>query len=300
MLTWLAFYFAFRSSRQSMWRNCAIVGIIAGIVGAYFDWNNMHSDWGQRLHPEYAIAASNNGLMAIAMLLDFLEYFFAALAICGFGWICRWLFIWRKQKEHPPTTPIARSLWRFGNFGWKLVVIVAYPLLVLTIGVGFYYEVLPQLLEKALKPLTATTTATPTATPTTEPKVVDIEKELEKGPIHGSGTFRLGNMDVPYTSVVNGHHGVMQVRMPDGSERTINFDIITYPSGKVIYHYYFSDGSTYDYETTLADIMRDNSTADRTDITTPTSTPHVERALPVFSPTATPHRKHHPSPKGLE
>jgi hypothetical protein len=25
-----------------------------------------------------------------------------ALAVCGFGWICRWVFIWRKQKNHSP------------------------------------------------------------------------------------------------------------------------------------------------------------------------------------------------------
>jgi hypothetical protein len=85
----------------------------------------------------------------------------------------------------------------------------------------------------------------------------------------------------------------MQVRLSDGQERSINFDIITYPSGKVIYHYYLPDGSTYDYETTLSDLMKGNST----DITTPTSTPRVERALPVFSPTPTSHRKYHPTPR---
>src|SRR5260370_515237 len=285
MLVWLAFYFAFRSSRETMWRNCAIVGIIAGIVSACFDWNTMHSVWGQTVHPEYAIVAGNNGLMAISILIDFIYALFVTLAICSFGWLCRWCFIWYKRKSHPPITPIAGFLWRFGDFGWKLVVIVAYPFLVLAIGVGFYYEILPQLVEKAIKPLPPTTTATPGAAPTTGPKVVDIERELEKGPIHGSGTFRLGNMDVPYTSVINGHHGVVQVRSPDGQERSINFDIITYPSGKVIYHYYLPDGSTSDYETTLSDLMKGNST----DITTPTSTPRVERAIPVFIPTPTRH-----------
>jgi hypothetical protein len=274
-----------------MWRNCAIVGIIAGIVSACLEWNTMRSDWGQLSHPEYAIVARNNGLMAISLLIDFIYALFAALAICSFGWLCRWCFIWYKRKSHPPTTPIAGFIWRFGDFTWKLVAIIAYPFLVLAIGVGFYYEVLPQLLEKPIRALLPTTTATPGPAPTTEAKVVDIERELEKGPIHGSGTFRLGNMDVPYTSVINGHHGVMQVRLSDGQERSINFDIITYPSGKVIYHYYLPDGSTYDYETTLSDLMNGNIT----DITTPTSTPHVERALPVFSPTSTPHRKHHPT-----
>lgn len=269
-----------------MWRNCAIVGIIAGIVSACFDWHTMH--WGAKdalqsaIHPEYAIVAGNNGLMAISMLIDFIYALFVALAICGFGWLCRWCFIWHKQKSHPPIAPIAGFLWRFGDFGWKLVVIVVYPFLVLAIGVGFYYEVLPQLLEKALT-------------------VADLEKGLAQAPIRGSGTFRLGNMNVPYTSVINGHHGVMQVRLPDGSERSTNFDIITYPSGKVVYHYFFSDGSTHDYETTLAELIKEDSTADRIDITTPTSapapTPRVERALPVFSPTQTPHRKHHPSPR---
>jgi hypothetical protein len=169
MLTWLAFWFAFRSKREDMWRHCAIVGVIAGILTACWDWSTFHSEWQIRLHPEYAIAANNGRLMATMVLLDFLWAFGAVLSICWFGWICRWLFIWRKQKEHPhpPITPLVRSLWRFGDFGWRLVVIIATPILLLIIGAVVYEFVLPSILEKSVTsfPSTPHYQTVPTATP---------------------------------------------------------------------------------------------------------------------------------------
>jgi len=88
---WLAFYFAFRSKRQNMWRDCSILGIITGIVNACFDWYTFQNP--PLYHPEYAIVANNLRLMGTAMLLDFVWGLFAVLGICWFGWLCRWLFI---------------------------------------------------------------------------------------------------------------------------------------------------------------------------------------------------------------
>jgi hypothetical protein len=96
MILWLTFYFAFRSNRQAMWRHCAFMGVIAGIVSASFDYYSIHSEWNQKLHPEYAILVNNIGLMATAMLLDFVLYVSGALGICWFGWLCRWAFVWSK------------------------------------------------------------------------------------------------------------------------------------------------------------------------------------------------------------
>jgi S1-C subfamily serine protease len=97
LFAWLAFfYFAFWSKRENMWRNCAVVGIIAGIVSAWYDWYLMHS------RPEYTLVANDIQLITIAMVADFAIALLIALAVCGFGWICRWVFIWRKQKNHSP------------------------------------------------------------------------------------------------------------------------------------------------------------------------------------------------------
>jgi S1-C subfamily serine protease len=94
LLIWfLLFGFAFRSSRKDMWRNCALLGIISGIASAWLDWALMHSS------PQYALVANDAQLMTIAMVADFAIGLALALAVCGFGWICRWVFIWRKQKN---------------------------------------------------------------------------------------------------------------------------------------------------------------------------------------------------------
>jgi hypothetical protein len=189
MLTWLAFWFAFRSKRENMWRDCAIYGVIAGIVTAFFDWQTMRhgEEWG---HPEYAAIANNSRLIATAMLLDFFWAFFAVLGICWFGWICRWCFIWRKETEHPPITPVAGALWRFGNAGWKLALVIATPIALLAIAAGFYLQ-LPALLEKALtfKPPPPAATATiapplvvtpsaPRALPVVTPTAPRVERAL--------------------------------------------------------------------------------------------------------------------------
>jgi hypothetical protein len=164
MLTWLAFYFAFRSKRENMWQHCAIVGMIAAIITAWWDWNTFHNP--PLTHPEYAAVANNSSLMATMLLLDFIWVLSGYFAICWFGWICRWLFIWRKQKEHPPMTPLARSLWQFGNLGWKLVVIIATPILLLIIGAAIYIYVIPPVLVRAASvPHYQTFQTVPTASP---------------------------------------------------------------------------------------------------------------------------------------
>jgi hypothetical protein len=172
-MSWLALYFAFRSKRENIWRNCGILGIIAGIVSALWDWNLMH--WDQPWHPEYAIVAGNSRLMAIAMLFDFVWGLCATLSIGWFGWICRWCFIWSKEKDHaarPPMTPLVGSLWRLGDFGWKLFLITGSLLVLLAVAIGSY-ALLPALVEKTLtfSSNPARPTATPALTATIAPRV---------------------------------------------------------------------------------------------------------------------------------
>src|SRR3977135_1271951 len=93
LLTVITFWFAFNAKRENMWLGCAMVGIIAGVLGASYNWTLMHSSLG------YAPFAHTTRLMS--MILGIILSVLKALAICGFGWICRWLFIWRKQKNHP-------------------------------------------------------------------------------------------------------------------------------------------------------------------------------------------------------
>ncbi len=174
MLVWVALYFAFRSKRENIWRNCGILGIIAGIVTAIFDWQTMHhgEQWG---HPEYAIVAGNSRLMATAMLFDFVWGLCATLSIGWFGWICRWCFIWSKEKDHPaqpPMTPLVGSLWRLGDFGWKLFLIIGSLLVLLAVAIGAY-SLLPMLVEKTLtfSNNPARPAATPALTATIAPRV---------------------------------------------------------------------------------------------------------------------------------
>jgi len=100
VIWFLLFSCAFRSKREYMWWHCAALGTISGVIGAGLDWYLMHSG------PEYSTVANNFGLMAIVMVADFAIALLIALAVCLFGWMCRWLFIWRNQKNHPPTAPI--------------------------------------------------------------------------------------------------------------------------------------------------------------------------------------------------
>jgi hypothetical protein len=187
MLTWFAFWFAFRSPREKMWQHCGIVGIIAGAVNAYLDYQNVHSDLTRRLHPEYAVVDNHPGLMATGMLLDFVLALAAVLSICWFGWLCRWCFIWRKETEHPPVSPIAGGLWHLGNFGWKLVLVIAAPIALLVAIVAGAYSLLPTLVEKTatFKPPPPAATATivvtpsaPRALPIVTPTAPRVERAL--------------------------------------------------------------------------------------------------------------------------
>jgi hypothetical protein len=106
------------------------------------------------------------------MLLDFVWALFAVLSICWFGWICRWCFIWHKQKDHPPITPIVGSLWRLGDFGWKLFLIAGSLFLLLAIAIGSY-ALLPMLVQKSL-----TFSNNPTPPPSAPPTLPRVERAL--------------------------------------------------------------------------------------------------------------------------
>jgi len=101
MLTWFAFWFAFRSPREKMWQHCGIVGIIAGAVSAYLDYQNVHSDLTRRSHPEYAFVDNHPGLMATGMLLDFVLALAAVLSICWFGWLLQVVFYLAQRNRAP-------------------------------------------------------------------------------------------------------------------------------------------------------------------------------------------------------
>jgi hypothetical protein len=47
-------------------------------------------------------------------------------------------FIWSKENSHPPIAPITGFLWRLGDFSWKFALVVACPILMVTIGVVFF------------------------------------------------------------------------------------------------------------------------------------------------------------------
>jgi len=171
MLIWLAFWFAFRSKRENMWRDCGILGIIAGIVNAFFDWQTMHHGEAWR-HPEYAAIANNSRLLAMAMLIDFVWALFAG----SFYLLVRLdlpLVFHLEQTERasgePPMTPLTGPLWRLGDFGWKLFLITGSLFLLLAIAIGSY-ALLPMLVEKTLT--FSTNPTRPTATPA--PPLVEL------------------------------------------------------------------------------------------------------------------------------
>ena|SRR5258708_30508246 len=99
----LLLIFAIFSKRKSFWRNCIVLAIISGLITVGWDVYSStqqpefaHVNWSTF---DWSAVVSHVGLDFLwGVGLDFLWGFIQVVIGFGLVWICKRLFVWRKES----------------------------------------------------------------------------------------------------------------------------------------------------------------------------------------------------------
>jgi hypothetical protein len=81
---------AILSKRKSFWRNCIVLAIISGLITV---------GWDVYMKQQPNASTFHWSAMALPAGVDFFEGFIQVVIGFGLVWICKRLFVWRKEKS---------------------------------------------------------------------------------------------------------------------------------------------------------------------------------------------------------